>query len=80
MKGAPFTVNKHRSFKLSGKVTFLWKLSEIGTLLLKLVLEIGTLVLFSYAFNKSDLCKNQLNKVASSATRNSKKGEKSFQI
>ena len=44
-----FTVNGHRSFKLSGKVTFLRWLSEIGTLLRKLVLEIGTLVLFSSA-------------------------------
>ena len=45
-----FTANGHRSFKLSGKVTFLRWLSEIGTLLRKLVLEIGTLMLFLSAF------------------------------
>ena len=33
--------------------------SEIGTLFLKLLLGIGTLVLFSSAFNQSDLLKNQ---------------------
>ena len=44
-------VIEHRSLKLSDNVTFLWYVSEIGTLLLKLVLEIGTSVLFSYALN-----------------------------
>ena len=33
-----FTVNGHRSFKLLGKVTFLWQLLKTGTFLLKLVL------------------------------------------
>ena len=39
-------------------VTFLWQLSEVGTLMLKLVLETGTLVLFSSVFNYGDLFKN----------------------
>ena len=51
LKGLPFTFNWRRHLKLLGNVTYLWQLSEIGTLLLKLVLEIGTLVLFSYALN-----------------------------
>ena len=46
-----FTVNGHISFKFSGKFTFSWQLSEIDTLLLKLLLEIHTLELFSYALN-----------------------------
>ena len=41
-KGRHFMANGRRSLKLSGKVTCLWKLSEIGTLLLKLVWAIGT--------------------------------------
>ena len=46
---------------------------RIGILLLKLVLEIGILGLFPSAFNQDDLSKNQKNKIASSAARNSKK-------
>ena len=53
-----FTVNGHRSFKLASKVTFLWYFSEIGTSILKLVLEISKLVRLSSAFNKGDLFKN----------------------
>ena len=72
-KGRHFTVNEHRNFKLSDQITFLWRLSKIGILLLKLVLEIGILGLFPSAFNQDDLSKNQKNKIASSAARNSKK-------
>ena len=50
-KGRRFTFNEHTRFKLSGKVKFLWQLSEIGSLLLILVWEIGALVLFSYVLN-----------------------------
>ena len=67
-----FTVNGHWSFELSDKVIFLWYLSKIGLLLLKLVLEIGTLVLFSSAFNECDLLNNQENKIASSTARDLK--------
>ena len=45
----------------------------LATFLLKLVLEVGNLVLFSFAFISGDLFKNQLNKIASSMTRNLKK-------
>ena len=44
-------VNGHRSLKFSSEGYNFMELSEIGTLLLKLVLEIYTLVLFSSAFN-----------------------------
>ena len=40
--------------------------------MLKLVLEIGTLVLFSSAFNECDLLNNQENKIASSTARDLK--------
>ena len=60
------------NFQVSLK--FYYNFSEISTLL-KLVLEIGTLVLFSSAFNQGDLFQNQNqeNEMASSAARNSKK-------
>ena len=48
-----FTVSGHRIFKHSSKITFSLKPSEINILLLKLTLEIGTLVLFLSAFNLS---------------------------
>ena len=37
----------------------------LTTFLLKLVLEVGNLVLFPFAFISGDLFKNQLNKIAS---------------
>ena len=40
-----------KNFKPVGKVTFLWWLSEIGTLLWKSVSKIDALVLFLSAFN-----------------------------
>ena len=40
------------NFKLIGKVTFLWWLSEIGTLLWKFVSKIDALVLFISALIK----------------------------
>ena len=69
-----FKVNVHRSFKLSDNLIFLWQLSQIGPLLLKLVLEIWTLVRFSSTLNKGDLFKNQQNEMTGSRALNSKKG------
>ena len=44
-------VNGHRSLKLPSNGYIFCELSEIGTLMLKLVLETSTLVLFPSVFN-----------------------------